>query len=151
LQGNKAAHSVPVQIPGGIYEIGFAGEGFCFDNECSRHKVYLDDYTIGTALVNNGEYLAFIQDGGYKDFRHWHAEGWDWVKNRQITAPLYWHSVDGAWMNYTFNGLKPIDLDEPVCHVSFYEAAAFASWNGKRLPTEAEWEVASDKLDWGQR
>lgn len=138
-------------ISAGIYEIGYAGDGFCFDNERERHKIYLDDYTIYTSLVNNEEYLAFINDGGYEDFRHWHAEGWDWVKTNKIKAPLYWHCMDGEWMNYTFNGLKPVDWRDSVCHVNFYEASAFASWSRKRLPTEAEWEVASAFFDWGQR
>jgi len=138
-------------IPGGVYEIGFEGSGFCFDNECGRHKVYLDDFQIHTSLVNNSEYLEFIKDGGYKDFRHWHAEGWDWVKTRDASAPLYWHSVDGEWMNYTFDGLKAVDLTEAVCHVNFFEASAFAAWKRMRLPTEAEWEVAAAQLHWGKR
>jgi ergothioneine biosynthesis protein EgtB len=138
-------------ISGGIYEIGFEGKGFCFDNECGRHKVYLDDFQIHSSLVSNSEYLEFIEDGGYQDFRHWHAEGWDWVKSRNANSPLYWHFLDGVWMNYTFDGLKPVDPTESVCHVSFFEASAFAAWKGMRLPTEAEWEVASDQLHWGKR
>ncbi|HSF52696.1 MAG TPA: ergothioneine biosynthesis protein EgtB [Algoriphagus sp.] len=138
-------------IPGGIYEIGFEGKGFCFDNECGRHKVYLDDFQIHSSLVSNSEYLEFIGDDGYQDFRHWHAEGWDWVKSRNANSPLYWHSLDGVWMNYTFDGLKPVDPTEAVCHVSFFEASAFAAWKGMRLPTEAEWEVASAQLQWGKR
>lgn len=140
-----------IQIPEGVYDIGFKGEGFCFDNELGRHKVYLNDYEISTEPVTNREYLEFMIDGGYKDFRHWHAEGWDWVKMNSAHSPLYWHNVDGVWMNYTFNGLQEIDLSEPVCHISFFEASAFASWKGMRLPTEAEWEVASDHFDWGRR
>jgi ergothioneine biosynthesis protein EgtB len=138
-------------IQGGVYEIGFHGQGFSFDNEHGRHKVYLNPYSISEALVSNGEYLEFINDKGYEDFRHWHAEGWDWVNKNKIKSPLYWHLIDGAWMNYTFDGLKPINTDNAVCHVSFYEASAYASWKGKRLPTEAEWEVASGNFHWGQR
>lgn len=135
----------------GIYEIGFEGEGFCFDNELNRHKVYLNDFQISNRLVTNSEYLEFMNNGGYENFRHWHAEGWDWVKENHAKAPLYWHFIEGEWMHYTLNGLKEITPDEAVCHINFFEASAFASWKGMRLPTEAEWEVASGKFDWGKR
>ncbi|NIF04627.1 ergothioneine biosynthesis protein EgtB [Chryseobacterium sp. Tr-659] len=135
----------------GIYEIGFKGEGFCFDNELGRHKVYLADFEIASQLVTNREYLEFMDSGGYTDFRHWHAEGWDWVKQHNVQSPLYWHSIDGKWWNYTLNGLQEIEPYAPVCHISFYEASAFASWKGMRLPTEAEWEIASLYFDWGTR
>lgn len=135
----------------GIYEIGFEGEGFCFDNELNRHKVYLNDFQISNRLVTNSEYLEFMNDGGYENFRHWHAEGWEWVKENQAKAPLYWHFIEGKWMQYTLNGLKEITPDEAACHINFFEASAFASWKGMRLPTEAEWEVASGKFDWGKR
>ncbi|WP_308005663.1 ergothioneine biosynthesis protein EgtB [uncultured Chryseobacterium sp.] len=135
----------------GIYEIGFEGEEFCFDNELNRHKVYLNDFQISNRLVTNSEYLEFMNDGGYENFRHWHAEGWDWVKENQAKAPLYWHFIEDKWMQYTLNGLKEITPDEAVCHINFFEASAFASWKGMRLPTEAEWEVASGKFDWGKR
>ncbi len=140
-----------ISIPGGIYEIGYQGDDFCFDNELGRHKVYLNDFEICSELVSNEEYLHFIEDGGYTDFRHWHAEGWDWVKADSIKSPLYWHFIDGKWWQYTLSGLKGLNLHEPVCHISFYEASAYASWKGMRLPTEAEWEVASDKVKWGAR
>ncbi|MCQ4141103.1 ergothioneine biosynthesis protein EgtB [Chryseobacterium sp. EO14] len=135
----------------GIYEIGFEGEGFCFDNELNRHKVYLNDFQISNRLVTNSEYLEFMNDGGYENFRHWHAEGWEWVKENHAKAPLYWHFIEGKWMLYTLNGLKEITPDESVCHINFFEASAFASWKEMRLPTEAEWEVASGKFDWGKR
>ncbi|WP_394667055.1 ergothioneine biosynthesis protein EgtB [uncultured Chryseobacterium sp.] len=135
----------------GIYEIGFEGEGFCFDNELNRHKVYLNDFQISNRLVTNSEYLEFMNDGGYENFRHWHAEGWEWVKENHAKAPLYWHFIEGKWMLYTLNGLKEITPDESVCHINFFEASAFASWKGMRLPTEAEWEFASGKFDWGKR
>lgn len=135
----------------GIYEIGFEGEGFCFDNELNRHKVYLNDFQISNRLVTNSEYLEFMNDGGYEDFRLWHAEGWDWVKENHAKAPLYWHFIEDKWMQYTLNGLKEITPDEAACHINFFEASAFASWKGMRLPTEAEWEVASGKFDWGKR
>lgn len=140
-----------IQMPAGIYEIGHTGEGFCFDNELNRHKVYLNDYSISTSLVSNAEYLAFMMEGGYQDFRHWHAEGWDWVNKNQVKAPLYWHEVDGEWMYYTLQGLQPVDPHMPLTHISYYEAAAFASWKGMRLPTENEWEAAATQLAWGER
>jgi ergothioneine biosynthesis protein EgtB len=140
-----------VQIKEGIYEIGFAGEGFCFDNERSRHKVYLQPFEISAKLVTNGEYLAFINAGGYQDFRHWHAEGWDWVNKNQVTAPLYWHNIDGKWCNYIYAGLQPVDWDAALCHISYFEAAAYAAWKGMRLPTEFEWEAAAGNFNWGQR
>lgn len=139
-----------ITIPEGVYEIGFEGDGFCFDNELNRHKVYLNSYQISPNLVTNAEYLEFINADGYHDFRHWHAEGWDWVKNNKIEAPLYWHLIDGKWHNYTFHGLEPLNLHEPVCHISFFEAYAYASWKGMRLPTEFEWEAAADQFKWGK-
>lgn len=140
-----------IQFNEGIYEIGFEGEGFCFDNELGRHKVYLNNFGIANRLVSNQEYLEFMEAGGYDDFRHWHAEGWDWVKQNKAKSPLYWHLIDGKWMNYTLNGLQELDLNDAVCHINFYEASAFASWKRMRLPTEAEWEVASSHFDWGNR
>lgn len=148
---NSFAESQFISINAGVYEIGFKGNGFCFDNELGRHKVYLDEYQIASKPVNNAEYLEFIADGGYTDFRHWHSEGWDWVKQTGAKAPLYWHQIDGKWMYYTLNGLTDINPDEALCHVNFYEASAFAAWKGFRLPTEAEWEVASENFNWGER
>lgn len=147
----KIEASEMLRFSEGVYEIGFKGEGFCFDNELGRHKVYLNDFQISSQLVTNQDYLEFIESGGYQDFRHWHAEGWEWVKENEAKSPLYWHFIDGKWMNYTLYGLQEIDWEEAVCHINFFEASAFASWKGKRLPTEAEWEVASDCFDWGQR
>ena len=140
-----------IQIKEGIYEIGFAGEGFCFDNELARHKVYLQPFEISPVLVTNREYLEFIDAGGYQDFRHWHAEGWDWVKKNHVTAPLYWHNIDGEWHHYTYAGLQLINWDETLCHVSYFEASAYAAWKGMRLPTEFEWEASADQLNWGTR
>lgn len=139
------------EIEAGNYEIGFQGEGFCFDNELGRHKVYLDDFAISKKLVTNAEFVEFIEDRAYEDFRLWHAEGWDWVNENRINAPLYWEKRDGEWFNFTFSGLRKVKLDAPVCHVSFYEASAFAEWKKMRLPTEFEWETASDQFDWGLR
>jgi ergothioneine biosynthesis protein EgtB len=139
-----------IKLNEGIYEIGFKGEGFCFDNELARHKVYLNAFEISPNLVTNAEYLAFINSDGYHDFRHWHAEGWDWVKCNVIEAPLYWHLIDGEWYHYTFHGLEPLNLKEPVCHISYFEAYAYATWKGLRLPTEFEWEAASGRFKWGK-
>ena len=140
-----------IKITKGIYEIGFEGKGFCFDNELKSHKVFLNNYSVAKNLVTNKEFLGFINAGGYKDFNYWHSDGWAWVNANQISAPLYWHFIDNKWHNYTLEGLQLLDMDEPACHVSFYEAAAYASWKGKRLPTEFEWEIAAKKFDWGRR
>jgi ergothioneine biosynthesis protein EgtB len=139
-----------ITIPEGIYEVGYHGKDFCFDNELSRHKVYLNNYQINSAMVTNGEYLEFINANAYHDFRFWHAEGWDWVKTNHVETPLYWHNIEGEWQNYTLAGLKPVDWDEPVCHISYYEAYAYAAWKGMRLPTEFEWEVAATQFNWGK-
>ncbi|MFS2189638.1 ergothioneine biosynthesis protein EgtB [Mucilaginibacter sp. Mucisp84] len=140
-----------ISMDEGIYEIGFNGDGFCFDNELNWHKVYLNAYEISPKLVTNAEYLEFINSGGYHDFRHWHAEGWDWVKTNKAEAPLYWHLIDNEWHNYTYHGLEPLHLKDPVTHISYFEAYAYASWKGLRLPTEFEWEAASSKFNWGRR
>jgi ergothioneine biosynthesis protein EgtB len=139
------------EIVGGIYEIGFQGEGFHFDNELGRHKVYLDDFQINKNLVTNGEFVEFIEDGGYENHLLWHAEGLDWVKQNSVNSPLYWQKRDGSWFQFTLGGLRQIKRENAVCHVSYYEAAAFAEWKKMRLPTEFEWEAASDKFDWGLR
>ncbi|WP_420150788.1 ergothioneine biosynthesis protein EgtB [Spirosoma sp.] len=146
-----------VTLPEGIYTIGYqwntgrTPESFCFDNELGVHKVYLNETTISGNLVTNGEYLEFLEAGGYKNFRHWLSDGWAWVKTNRIEAPLYWHQIDGEWWQYTFDGLNPVRADEPVCHVSQYEADAYARWRRRRLPTEFEWEAAADQLNWGFR
>jgi len=140
-----------IVITEGIYEIGFDGSDFCFDNELNRHKVYLNDFEISAVLETNGSYLEFIKAGGYSDFNYWHAEGWDWVKTNGIKAPMYWHEIDGDWFNYTYAGLLPLNSLHPVTHISYYEAYAFASWKGMRLPTEFEWEVAARQFNWGKR
>ncbi|MCH8569112.1 MAG: ergothioneine biosynthesis protein EgtB [Balneolales bacterium] len=139
-----------IDITEGVYEIGFDKKGFCFDNEKPRHKVYLEAFSICNKLVTNGEFAAFIEDKGYKTHHLWHSEAWEYVNTHQLDAPLYWHFKNGKWHTYTFNGLQKIDPDAPVMHLSFYEAAAFAEWKGLRLPTEAEWEVASPHFKWGK-
>ncbi len=140
-----------VNVEAGIYEIGFNGDGFSFDNEHSRHKVYLNDFEISDQLVTNAEFLEFVNDGGYTDHRFWHSEGWDWVNREKISSPLYWHDRDGEWHHFTLGGLEKLPLAAPVCHVSFYEASAFAEWKGMRLPTESEWETANEQFNWGTR
>lgn len=135
----------------GIYEIGHDSDTFCYDNELGRHKVYLQPYQISNKLVTNREFVAFIEANGYQKFDLWHAEGWDWVNQNKITAPLYWHKIDKEWHHYTYSGLQKIDLDTPVTHISYYEAYAFAQWRGFRLPTEFEWETAQNYFPWGKR
>lgn len=137
-------------ILAGIYEIGHEGKGFAFDNEFGRHKTYVPDFEIADQLVTNAEYLEFMQAGGYSNFNFWHDEGWQWITSNQIKAPLYWHEIEGAWQYYDLGGLQELAADEPVRHISFYEAFAFAQWKGMRLPTEQEWEVASSRFNWGQ-
>ena len=138
-------------IESGIYDIGYDGHGFCFDNELGRHQVFLPAFKIAKGLITNGQYLEFMEDGGYDKHEYWHSEGLAWVKNNHFVAPLYWHLIDGEWHIYTANGIQPLKPDEPVTHVSYYEASAFAAWKGMRLPTEFEWEVASNQIEWGQR
>ncbi|WP_295799003.1 ergothioneine biosynthesis protein EgtB [Mucilaginibacter sp.] len=139
-----------IKLDEGIYEVGFKGDGFCFDNELNPHKVYLNAFEISPNLVTNAEYLEFINSGGYHDFRHWHAEGWDWVKTNKVEAPLYWHNIDEQWHAYTYHGLQPLSLKEPVCHISYFEAYAYAAWRGLRLATEFEWEAAAPQFSWGK-
>lgn len=137
-------------IKEGVYEIGYQGNDFCFDNELGTHKVYLQEFSIATNLVSNKEYQEFIASGAYSDFRFWHSEAWDWVKINQIQAPLYWHNIDGDWYRYSLSGLEKLKLEDPASHISFYEASAYASWKGLRLPTEFEWEVSAKYFNWGQ-
>lgn len=132
-----------VAFPGGTYEIGYGAAGFCFDNEQPVHRVYVQDFALHNRVVTNGEYLAFVEDGGYGDFRHWLSPGWDTVQREGWEAPLYWERLDGHWGEMTLTGFRELELAAPVTHVSYYEAAAYASWAAKRLPTEAEWEVAA--------
>lgn len=140
-----------VQVSGGIYSIGYKGDGFCFDNEKAAHQVLLPDFEISNQLVRNRDLIAFITAGGYRDFSLWHAEGWDWVTSEGITCPLYWHQVDGNWFYYSLEGLVPVAMDAPLAHISYYEAFALAQWMGARLPTEFEWEAAQNQLTWGHR
>lgn len=140
-----------IQIEEGIYEIGHNSEDFSFDNEHGYHKVYLHEFEISRALVTNSEYLEFINSDGYKNFKYWLDEGWSWVTENKIEAPLYWHKIEGEWFYYTMNGLQKVNTEAVLTHISFYEASAFAEWKKMRLPTEFEWEIASDKFNWGKR
>jgi ergothioneine biosynthesis protein EgtB len=147
----------------GVYEIGWAPEitaanaqsadaqsadaqsglpDFCFDNELGRHKVYLPAYAVADRLVTNAEWLEFMEAGGYGHFRHWMQEGWQWVQEQSIRAPYHWHQLEGRWHRFSLHGLEPVNPHEPVTHISFYEADAYAKWRGLRLPTEQEWEAA---------
>jgi ergothioneine biosynthesis protein EgtB len=135
-----------VEFPGGLYTIGHAGSEFAFDNEGPAHPIYLQDFALASRLVTNGEYLAFIEAGGYQQSEYWLAEGWATVSAEQWQAPLYWEQRDRYWEVMTLAGLQPLRLNEPVCHVSYFEADAFARWCDRRLPTEAEWEVAAAGL-----
>ena len=140
-----------VSIDAGIYEIGHDGVGFGYDNEFRRHKVYLQPYAVQNGLVSNEDFLEFIMDDGYARHELWLDEGWAWIQGNEVRSPLHWHWMDGQWMEYGLGGLHPVNPHQAVCHVSHYEAAAFAEWKGLRLPTEAEWEVASDHFQWGER
>ena len=133
----------------GVYEIGYQADGFCFDNELGVHKTYIQPFSISNQLVTNAEYMQFIEAGGYENFNLWHAEGWDFIQKNNIKAPLYWHFTDDTWKYYNFSGLENVAPALPVTHISYYEAYAYAEWKGMRLPTEFEWEVAADNLNWG--
>jgi len=129
---------------GGIRHIGTSDRhGFCFDNETPAHRVFVDDFRLADRPVTCGEFMQFMSDGGYRQPGLWLADGWNWVRENDICAPAYWIQRDGRWMLYTVSGLREVDPDETLAHVSFYEACAYAQWCGRRLPTEAEWEAAA--------
>ncbi|MCW5749128.1 MAG: ergothioneine biosynthesis protein EgtB [Alphaproteobacteria bacterium] len=132
-----------IRFDGGLVEIGHAGNSFAFDNEGPRHRQWLEPFALGSRLVTCAEFLRFIDDDGYRRPEFWLSEGWAAVNSRGWSAPLYWEAIDGRWQVFTLAGRRPVAADEPVCHVSFFEAAAYAKWAGKRLPTEGEWEHAA--------
>lgn len=141
--GGEAPALAWVACSGGLKDIGFGGDGFAFDNETPRHRVYLEDFRLASRLVTNREFLDFIHDQGYRRPELWLSEGWAAVRQGPWRAPLYWEERDGSRRVFTLSGLRPLDEDEPVCHVSYYEADAYARWAGKRLPSEQEWETTA--------
>jgi ergothioneine biosynthesis protein EgtB len=143
---NRAPALGWVEFAGGVHEIGHDGQGFAFDNEGPRHRTLVEDFRLAARAVTNGEWLEFVADGGYRTAAHWLADGWTTACREGWQAPLYWRNGDGAWREFGLDGLTPLDAAAPVAHVSYYEADAYARWAGKRLPTEAEWEIAAETL-----
>ncbi len=145
-----AVNSVPemewIAFGEGVKEIGWDGDGFAFDNETPRHKEYIPAFALGSRLVTNGEYLNFIEDGGYEKPEYWLSEGWSVVNANGWSSPLCWWNQRGTWKEFTLAGMELLDLTAPVCHVSLFEADAYARWAGARLATEAEWETASETV-----
>ena len=137
------SHKEPARVRGGLYALGYGGSDYCYDIELPEHMTYLEDCEIDAFPVTNGQYMRFIEDGGYDSYRFWLSDGWEKVKENGWKAPMYWEREDGAWMRDGFSGRRRVNSNEPVCHVSFYEADAYCRWAGGRLPTEAEWEKAA--------
>jgi len=133
------------EYAGGEQMIGYRGTGFHFDNEGPAHPVLLPPFKLATRLITNGELQDFVDDGGYKNPLLWLSDGWAWLQGNAIAQPLYWQQMEGQWHHYTLSGLRPLLQHEPACHLSYYEADAYAQWCGKRLPTECEWEVAAQQ------
>jgi ergothioneine biosynthesis protein EgtB len=144
------AHTSPatrwLRYPGGVRHVGHSGDGFAFDCEQPRHRVFVDDFQLASRPVSNGEYAQFIADGGYHDSALWLADGWSLSQQAGWQAPLYWRGDGDGWAEMTLGGLRELDPHAPVCHLSHYEADAFAAWAGARLPSEDEWEVASQDV-----
>lgn len=135
-----------LEFEGGTHAVGHAGQGFAYDNEGPRHAVLLQDFALASRPVTNAEYLAFMEDKGYARPDLWLSDGWARMQRESWQAPLYWEAIDGTWHHMTLGGLRPVDPQAPVCHVSHFEADAYARWAGRRLPTEFEWEVAASTL-----
>ena len=134
-----------IEFQGGIYKIGYEGSGFSFDNESPRHEVLLTPFKLASRLVTNAEYLEFMNDGGYRRSELWLSDGWDTVSAQGWKSPFYWEDRDGRWFDFSYDGMREVDPAAPVCHVSYYEADAFAHWSNARLPREDEWEVAAQQ------
>lgn len=132
-----------LDVPSELYVVGHAGEGFCFDNETPRHRAFLEPFRIANRLVTNGEYEEFIADGGYARAELWLDQGYSYACEQDWSGPLYWRGSPGERTEFTLEGERPLRLEQPVCHLSYYEADAFARWAGARLPTEREWEVVA--------
>ena len=141
--GRSSSAKKWISYPGGVTEIGHDGDGFAYDNESPRHKVYLEPFRLASRPVSNGEYLEFIEAGGYSNPQQWLSDGWAVILEEGRQAPLYWELNGGDPRQMTLWGMRPLDVNEPVCHLSYYEASAYAAWRGKRLPTEWEWEAAA--------
>lgn len=135
-----------IQFGEKLIQAGYQGDGFAYDNEMPVQKVFTHSFGLRKGLVTNREYLEFMEAGGYGSFQYWLDDGWNWLQSTKTDAPMYWHSIDGRWMEMTLNGLQVVNPDAPVTHISFYEAWAFASWKEMRLPTEFEWERAAQTL-----
>ena len=150
----QGLHGRWIEFAGGLVNVGHEGKGFAFDNEGPRHTELVRPVRLRTTLVTNQEYLRFMADGGYERFELWHADGWHWLQEQSRRAPLYWRpdpDRPGQWLHYTLGGLEPVWDDTPVTHVNYYEAHAFCTWAGWRLPTEFEWEATAGDFAWGQR
>lgn len=144
-QGESTPPLYWIEFEDGVHSIGHDRKGFAFDNEWPRHQTYLRPYRLASRLVNNGEYMEFMEGGGYQRSDLWLSEGWKTVQAQGWNAPLYWEKVDGTWWTQTLSGMQPVDEHAPVVHVSYYEADAYARWRDKRLPTEQEWEHAAER------
>jgi len=131
-----------LKFPAGVVEIGYGGDEFCFDNETPKHRQFIEAYSLASKLVTNAEFAAFIADAGYERSEFWLSEGWDWVRSNQIAQPIYWRREGDGWAEFTLQGVGPLQPRQPVSHISYFEASAYALWAGARLPTEAEWEAA---------
>ncbi len=147
MPASPATETGWLEFDEGLYEVGHTGNSFAYDNEQPRHKTYVYPFNISKSLVTNAEYLEFINDEGYSKPEHWLSKGFDFINQNNISRPLYWQHRDAGWYEYTLYGLQPLQLNAPVCHLSYFEAHAYASWRGLRLPTEQESELALDKIN----